>query len=284
MTNYTTNPCIQKVEVPAWEHAAFVYDGDLYRAGFKRSWSGFIGTSVIIEKYDAAKAVFYKIAELAWSLALGCVLVDDGSIYVFGTTSTASAGNSIKRKQIDPATWDWTGSEINVYTAPSNVKIYNTSATKGPDKYILAYETNEGVPFSLRFLQSTDLENWSAIGALCHGNFYSACPTVRYADDGYYILAYMWNNAGTYETAIARTNNFSTIQTFQGNASYTAYQQLLSPDAQEGNNNSDIDFCEWDGKVYFTYLTGNQSSWARPNDAWYDGTLIDFYREWWPAA
>lgn len=275
--NYTTNPIMQKDEISAWEHSPFVWNGDLYRIGFKRSWTGWADHALVVERYDG---YWEKIAETPWDLALGCVLVDNGQIYVFGTTDTRSNGNSIKRLTLDPTTWTLSG-ELHIFTAPWNLRVFNTSVTKGPDKYVMVYETTEGIGFSIRFLQSTQGTNWSAIGTLCHGSFYSACPTIHYAENGWYMVTYMWNNSGTFETAIGRTNNFLGIQTFQGNGNYTPYQQLLSPDPMEGNNNSDVDFCEWNGKVYFTYLTGNQVNWAIPNDAWYEGTLLDFYHEWW---
>jgi len=49
-----------------------------------------------------------------------------------------------------------------------------------------------------------------------------------------------------------------------------------------GINASDVDLVEWNGKFYPTYLTGDQSTWVVANDASYDGTLLDLYRELWP--
>lgn len=283
-SSYTTPPHVQKVDRPFWEHEAFTLNGELYRAGFKRSWTGWSGHFVVIEKYDDAKNVFYKIGELAWDNALGSIHVKDGKVHVFGTTNTGAAGNSIKRREINPATWTWDGAEVNVYTAPAGVKIYNTSVTRGPDKWVIAYETNEATAFSLRFLQSADFATWTAQGGLFHGSFYSACPSINYVGDGWYIVTYMWNNAGTYETAIARTRDFVTLQTFQGNPAngLTAFQQLLSPDAHEGPNNSDFSMTEHNGRVYMVYLIGDQSTWGNRGEAWFNGTLQQFYNRYWP--
>lgn len=283
-SSYHTPAFVEKVGQEYWEHEPFVHNGVLYRAGFKRSWTGWSGTEVIIDQYDPVKNVFFKVAHLPWANALGSVAVNNGEVYIFGTTQTV-AGNSIKKRKLDQATWTWDGPETNVYTAPAGVTIYNTSVTKGPDKWVLVYETNEGTnPFSARFLQSTDLATWTPVGGLMHGSFYSACPSIHYAEDGWYIVTYMWNNGGTYETAIARTKDFVTISTFQGNPAngLTAFHHLLSPDAHEGPNNSDFAMTEFNGKVYMVYLIGDQSTWGNIGQAWYDGTLLDFYHEYWP--
>lgn len=283
-TPYSTPHFIEKVERPFWEHDAFVLNGELYRAGFKRNWTQWTDHSVIIEKYDDVKNVFYKVAELGWENALGSTHVKNGELYIFGTTNTGETGNSIKVRKVNVDTWAWDGPEINVYTAPSGVKIYNTSVTRGSDKWIIAYETDEGVPFSLRFLKSSDFSNWSKLGDLFHSTFYSACPSIDYVGNGNYIVTYMWLNGGKWETAIARTSDFSTLETFQGNPSsgLSAYQQLLSPDGHEGNNNSDFAMSEYNGKVYMVYLIGDQSTWGSRGEAWFNGTLQQLYNTYWP--
>ena len=284
MTDYTTNPAIHKVAPAVYEESPFVFNGDLYKAGFVRGWTSSVGASIMISKYDPVADRFNNIANIPWTRLMGCVLSDNGHIYAFGSSDISASGNKIIQQEIDPATWTFRGAETVVVQASGAVKFYNSSVTKGPDKYIMAYETNEATPFSLRFVQSTDLVHWNSIGALCNANFYSACPCVKYGADGWYMLAYMWNNNGVYETAIARTNDFVNINTFQGVPGvYTAYQQLLSPDAQEGINNSDVDWTEWNGKIFFVYLVGDQSTWGRQSEAWFNGTMIDLYHNFWPA-
>lgn len=282
-TSYSTPPFIEKVDRPYWEHDAFVLHGGLYRAGFKRDWAQWTDHSVIIEKYDVDRNVFYKVGELAWGNALGSTHVKNGELYVFGTTNTSTAGNSIKVRKVNIDTWTWQGSEVDVYTAPPGVKIYNTSVTRGSDKWIIAYETDEGVAFSLRFLQSNDFSSWSELGGLFNSTFYSACPSINYVGNGKFIVTYMWRNQDKWETAIARTSDFSTIETFQGNPSsgLTPYQQLLSPDGHEGNNNSDFSMTEYDGRVYMVYLIGDQSTWGSRGEAWFNGTMQQLYDRYW---
>lgn len=283
MTLYTTPPFIHKTRITAWEQSPFVFDGDLYRAGFSRAWSLYDASvlGIIIEKYDATLECFHRVGFIPWNRLLGSILSVDGQIYATGSSDVSQVGNAVYIREIDPTTWTFAAPEVHVSTAPAGQKYYNTSITKGPDKYVMAIETDEGTPFSIRFVQSTDLVTWSPIGALCHGNFYSACPTLRYVENGWYMLVYMFIDAGEFVNGVARTQDFTNLVSFGGNANYTPYQQIMAPDVCEGINNSDIDFIEWDGKVYFTYLTGDQQTWAFANDAWYDGTLSQLYHEYW---
>lgn len=286
MTDYTTIPEIVKSEVPLWEQSPVVIDGDLYRLGFARGWVLVSGNAIVVEKYLPAFDGWTKVATLPWTRFLGSAFVDDNRLYVFGSTDTTTSPNKIVRQEIDVTTWAFTGPEIDVRTSSGGYKFYNTSVCNGPDRYIMAYETNEATPFSFRFLQSYDLVTWAPIGGLCNAGFYSACPTVKYAADGYYLVTYLFDLAGDgsgpWITAAARTNDFSTIDNFGGNANYTCYQQFMAPDGpRDGVNTSDIDFIEWEGKVYITYLTGDQNTWGGNNDAWFNGTLEDLYRKFW---
>lgn len=287
MPSYQTPPFLNKSTIPAWEQSPFVLNGELYRSGFVRGWTSTTGAGVAFDKYDSVHDVFYRVGFIPWNRYLGCAFVDAGRLYIFGVTDVSTSPNKIVRQEIDIATWQLTGPEIDIRGSSGGYKFYNTSVCAGPNGYIMAYETNEATPFSLRFLQSTDLVTWSPIGDLCHANFYSACPTVKYAENGYYVVAYMFDYSGTgagpWITAMARTNDFINIQSFGGNANLTSYQQLIAPDGEmDGINASDVDFVEWDGKVYFTYMTGDQRTWAGNNDAWYEGTFLDFYHEYWP--
>jgi|GEM_PF-1215139 len=291
MTSYSTLPGIQKNELRAWEHSPFVLDGDLYRAGFRRMKGETVGRSITIDKYHPDIDAWQRIANIPFTRYLGCIIVEAGQVFAFATTDTASSPNKIIRREIDPATWTFTGSEIDVRQSSAGTKFYNTSVCKGPDGFIMVCETNEGTPFSIRFLQSTDLLNWTPIGDLCKSTTYAACPTVRYAENGYYIVPYLFDLSGVgngpWITAMSRTKDFVNIEPFPGNAKYTAYQQLLAPDGdRDGVNTSDFDLAEWDGPngkvVYFEYLFGNQSGLHASNGGWYEGTIIDLYREFWP--
>ena len=49
-------------------------------------------------------------------------------------------------------------------------------------------------------------------------------------------------------------------------------------------NNSDIDFCERDGRLVINYSWGNQQGVEHLASAVYDGTLAQFLDGWFPRA
>ena len=52
--------------------------------------------------------------------------------------------------------------------------------------------------------------------------------------------------------------------------------------ASENRNNSDIDFCEFKGKLIINYSWGNQRGEEFLAEATYDGTLKHFLKGWFP--
>jgi hypothetical protein len=48
-------------------------------------------------------------------------------------------------------------------------------------------------------------------------------------------------------------------------------------------NNSDIDFCEWQGRLAIGYSWGNQQGVEHLAEAVYDGSLKQFLHGWFPA-
>ena len=50
----------------------------------------------------------------------------------------------------------------------------------------------------------------------------------------------------------------------------------------EDSNNSDIDFCEYKGKLIITYSWGNQRSQESLAEALYDGSMGQFLEGWFP--
>lgn len=49
-------------------------------------------------------------------------------------------------------------------------------------------------------------------------------------------------------------------------------------------NNSDIDFCEWQGRLAITYSWGNQLGVEHLAEAVYDGTEAQFLKGWFPST
>ena len=49
-------------------------------------------------------------------------------------------------------------------------------------------------------------------------------------------------------------------------------------------NNSDIDLCEYNGKVYIVYAWGSQQGVEHLAEAEFDGTLAEFLEGWFPSG
>jgi hypothetical protein len=47
-------------------------------------------------------------------------------------------------------------------------------------------------------------------------------------------------------------------------------------------NNSDIDFCAWQGRLVINYSWGNQQGVEHLAEGVYDGSLESFLRGWFP--
>jgi hypothetical protein len=60
-------------------------------------------------------------------------------------------------------------------------------------------------------------------------------------------------------------------------------EEMLQRIAKAENiNNSDIDFCEFNGKLIINYSWGNQQGTEHLAEAVYEGTLEQFLKGWFP--
>jgi len=144
----------------------------------------------------------------------------------------------------------------------------NTSVCKGPDGYVMAYETNSYVPFTIRFARSRDLMAWDKVGDVAwRKDKYTACPAIRYHDGCYYMF-YLNHTEGRwhFEEHLARSRDLVTWEE-------SPLNPVLTPLPEEGANNSDIDVVEHEGRVKMFYYTGDQKGSGKLKLATYDGTL-----------
>ena len=222
----------------------------------------------------------------------GSAFVEGDKVYVTGTEGRNRVNMFVSR---DLKTWEsWPVLDDSRYG------IFNTSLSKAGEEFVLAFEIDKpreeaGTPFTIRFTKSRDLRVWTVTGPEC--NFtkdrYSAAPCLRWSGGRFYLF-YLEAHQG-YETRLVRSRDLvkweasplnpvlraSTEDKLIANPRFTAEQRAKISNARNINN-SDLDFCEWQGRLTINYSWGNQEGTEFLADAVYDGTLEQFLRGWFP--
>ena len=224
-----------------------------------------------------------------------------GSAYVEGDTAYVYGVNIWDGERIQVF---WSKDLENWSDKPALVLkdwgIFNTSVCKGKDgKYFMAFEIGRppeetGAPFTNRFAESDDLLNWKLTPSeyVYSKDRYTACPALRYLDDGYYYMIYLEAKAGpSYVPYIVRSKDLvnwelsplNPVLQFSDDDKVIANPKLNSDQrkriAEAVNiNNSDVDLCEFDRKVIIYYSWGNQQGIEHLAEAVYDGSLESFLK------
>jgi hypothetical protein len=260
-------------------------DGDWSKAGYFR---------FLDIKNNRTTPVFAK------GHSFGSAYVDGDTVYVTGTST--EKGWAGQRVQIFASNnlkdWEeWTALDLDGFG------ICNTSMTKADDQYVLMFEIFEpkeqaGVQFTARFAFSKDLKNWEVTPPECvyAKDRYTAPHCLRYLD-GYYYNFYLEAVRGNvdYQTYVVRSKDLIYWEPSPLNPVLRASEEdrkILNPALTEEQreriavaddwNNSDIDFCEYKGKLRISYSWGNQQGIEFLANAEYDGTLEEFLRGWFP--
>ena len=228
---------------------------------------------------------------------LGCAYVQGDTVYAYGVAEWGEPVIQVFWSQ-DLETWN----SQPALELPG-WKIYNTSVCQGLDRFVMAFEVGEppevvGTAFTNYFAESDDLRNWTLLPSECvfTKEKYSACPALRFLDDGYYYMIYLETRPGpTYESYIVRSRDLARWESSPLNPvmQYAPEDKLianpdLSPQLQEriagavNINNSDVDLCEFEGKVVLYYSWGNQHGVEHLAEAVYEGTMVDFLKGFFP--
>ncbi len=184
---------------------------------------------------------------------------------------------------------------------------YNTTVCKGRDgRYVMAIEAGGpreivGRPFTTFFLTSDDLLHWTPMPDEIRydDGRYTACPALRYIpeDDYYYMICLEELPNLRYAPYIYRTRDFITWEIgyhnpvlWIGPEDHRIMEGCVFPKEIEEDiktyhniNNCDLDLCEFEGKTYITYGTGDQLGQSYCCLAVYDGTLTAFCQHFFNA-
>ncbi len=211
----------------------------------------------------------------------------------------------------------WGGSRIEVFWSTDLQKwssqtalslpgweIYNTSVCRGNKGFVMAFEIGAppeetGAGFTNRFAVSSNALDWELTPVECvySKDRYTACPALRFLDGLYYMIYLEARPGPTYEPHIVRSPDLIHWESSPLNPlmQFSAEDKLianpnLSPQQREhianavDINNSDVDLCEFEGKVIIYYSWGNQQGTEFLAEAEYEGSLKSFLEGFFPAG
>lgn len=292
-------PVIKKtgtIDCDMVETTPVVFQGKLYRFEYVREayYANKTGTSyfhfIDVAANEATPA-------FARGYHLGTAFADGGTMYAYGVPKWG--GDAIH------VFWSHDLKEWQERTAIELPKweIFNTSVCRNKDTFVMAFEIGApkeetGVAFTTRFATSADAKAWSLTPSACvyTKERYSACPALRFLD-GYYYMVYLEAYPGSYAPNIVRSKDLVAWE----ESPYKPIMKYSDDDKQIANpglppelrkriadakniNNSDVDFCEFQGKTVITYSWGNQMGVEHLAGAEYEGTEAAFLKGFFPQA
>jgi len=290
-------PLIEKtgtIDCDMVETTPVVFSGKLYRFEYVRTnyWNNKTGNSFFrFVDHETGKTT----TPFAKGFHFGSAYVSDNIAYV--TAVDKGDGERVYIfKSADLEHWDsWMAFELKGWG------MFNTSMIKVNDKFVLMFEVGKpkieaGEPFTAHFATSADLKTWNILSR--DHNYamdrYTAPHCLRYLD-GYYYDFYLEAYHG-YEARVVRSKDLTHWEASPLNpvlkassndkqiANTTLSDILVQKIAIADDwNNSDIDFCEYQGKLIINYSWGNQLGKEFLGEAVYRGTEEQFLRGWFPG-
>lgn len=272
------------------EATPVVFKGSLYRFEYVRDQ---------YYKPNLGKPSYFRFVDMktgeetpgfAQGYHLGSAFVDGDTAYAFGVNK-------------------WDGEEIRVFWSKDlktwesktalNLPgwgIFNTAVCKGQHGYVMAFEIGRppeetGSPFTIRFAESKDCRTWKLTDSKCvySKDRYTACPAIRYLNGWYYMIYLEAYPGPAYNPHIVRSNDLVTWESSKLNPvlRYSIEDKLIAnPNLTQEEreriagavniNNSDVDFCEFEGKTHIVYSWGNQQGIEHLAEAVYDGPEPEF--------
>lgn len=173
-------------------------------------------------------------------------------------------------------------------------ELCNQSVCFDGKRFVMAYESDSFVPYTLKFAESENLEDWEKIqGAIYGAEKYAACPAIRCVG-GYYYMLYLEHLKPRwwFETWLTRSKDLT-------NWEDAPHNPVIAPDPRnpvyptcpphpergctangKEINTSDPDLAEWQGKTR-VYFTGGCQHWGGYLQyAQFDGPMPEFFESY----
>ena len=213
-------------------------------------------------------------APFGFDLHLGNAFVKDDHIVVTAVEDWGK-GRFYEMESDDMVHW----TEPRVILEDPAWEGYNTSICEADGRYVMAFELGKPkelvhVAFTMFFAESTDLKTWRIIPEAVFGrDIYTGAPLLRF-HNGFF---YFFHLEGSYEegfiTVVARSGDLknwewgrrTVLERSQEDrmilpraATFFTQQQLLHIASAVHINVSDLDMCDYDGRLLLCYSWGNQ--------------------------
>ncbi len=236
-----------------------------------------------------------EVSRFAEGYRFPCAYAEEDQVYVVGTKTTDRWYGKVLTMftSEDLKTWE----SYEIYNDPK-IGLCNTSLCKAQDRYVLSIELATTGGFPARFMESKDLKSWTVMSPE-HGHSlgrYNAAHCLRWHDGWFYLFYLEANKPGGYEQYITRSRDLKTWEPSPLNPVLTASEEDRHPigkhltDADRkklasatDKNNSDIDFCEHNGRLIINYSWGNQQGTEFLAEAIFQGREVDFLTGWFPT-
>ena len=289
-------PLIRKlgtIDLDLVEATPVVFSGRLYRFEWVREgyWNNQRKTNCFHFIDHETSGVLPPFAD---GHEFGSAFVNGETMYVTGTEGRGGVNVFASR---DLTNWDsWPAIPRGRYG------IFNTSVCQASNEFVMMFEIDKpveeaGVAFTARFAKSKDFHTWTLTSPECNyaKDRYTAPHCLRWLDGWFYDF-YLEAHEG-YEMRVVRSRDLVEWQASPLNPVLRASPQdkLIANAKLNGDqrtrianavnlNNSDIDFCEWQGRLVINYSWGNQQGVEHLAEALYDGTEDQFLRGWFPGS
>jgi len=163
---------------------------------------------------------------------------------------------------------------------------FNQSVCHDGARFAMAYETNDSVPFTIKFAVSDDLARWDKVPDAVFGpERYAACPALRFSG-GFYYMLYLERPRPEpwWETWLARSPDLHEWELSPHNPVIAPDPEMDRhpdcPDPGKESNASDPDLIEWQGKTR-VYFTGGHQHWGgRLQYAEFGGPMQAFFESY----
>lgn len=279
------------------ETTPVVWKGELLRFEWVRnhSWGKVSGVTRDVGCYHFVNMnTEEETPDFALDHSFGCCHAEGDTMYVHGTRGPGGGNCLDVFWSKDLINWE----SKTVFEFPEDINLYNTSVCKGPDGYVMTIEiggTNPivGRQFTIIFAKSENLIDWELLPTdkyVYLQERYTACPSIRYFNGWYYMvyleglpchrwLPYIVRSRDLLDFELGLVNPIMFFddddKMIQHPEKFTQEQIDYITNAVDCNN-SDVDFCEYNGKTVILYSWGNQYGKEFLAEAEYDGTLAEF--------